>query len=137
MFRRPLVAALALALGTPNVFADSLRYRFVPADSGGGMRQVPAGPGGAVGELRTGFAMAPQPYQHAHRATHMAPFRHPFTGRDVTVPLTLPASTPRVERRGEDVIFNYGSYFVEIRFLDDGSVETTYNSGFLRPLRLS
>jgi hypothetical protein len=130
------ISAISLA-AFPHAAADTLRYRFVPAGADGSVKQVPAGPGGAVGELRTGFAMEPQPYQVTHRANQMVTFRHPSTGRNVTIPLTLPEGTPRVEHRGGDrIVFNYGTYTIDIRFIAGGGLDVIYNSGFLRPLRL-
>ena len=52
----------------------------------------------------------------------------------VTVPLRLPADTPRMEHRADRIIYNYNDYVVEARFLEDGSVDVVYNSGLLRPL---
>ena len=48
-----------------------------------------------------------------------------------TVP---PDSTPRVQHRWDRIIFNYGSYTIEVVFLPDGTVDVVYNSGFLRPI---
>jgi hypothetical protein len=64
----------------------------------------------------------------------MVTFRHPFTGRNVTVPLRLPEGPPRLEHRSDRIVYNYGDYIVEARFLTDGSVDVVYNSGLLRPL---
>ncbi len=66
----------------------------------------------------------------------MVTFRHPYTGRNVTLPLTLPEGTPRLEHLADRIVYNYGEYTVEARFFRDGSVETVYNSGFLRPLAM-
>jgi hypothetical protein len=117
-----------------SVRAEQVRFLFVPADASGSMQQVPAGPDGALGEQIVGLGLAPRPYAKMLQPTHMVTFRHPYTGGNVTVPLKLPASTPRMEHRSDRIIYNYGSYTVEARFLRDGAVETRYNSGFLRPL---
>jgi hypothetical protein len=65
----------------------------------------------------------------------MVTYRHPYSGRSVTVPMRLPEGPPRFERRTDRIIYNYGDYTVEARFLQDGSVDVVYNSGLLRPLR--
>jgi hypothetical protein len=128
-----LVSALA-ALQPAPAAAEQVRFRFVPTDPCGNMTQVPAGPNGALGEQLTGFGLRPQPYGRVFRPNQLVTFRHPYNGRNVTVPLTLPQGTPRLEHRADSIVFNYGTYVVEARFFTDGSVETVYNSGFLRPL---
>ena len=119
----------------PRAGAEQVRFRFAPADAAGNLTQVAAGPGGALGERLRGLAMTPEPYPYAVRPNQMVSFRHPFTGGNVVVPLRLPEDTPRIERRAESVVFNYGSYAVAVYFHPDGSVTTVYNSGYLRPLR--
>jgi hypothetical protein len=64
----------------------------------------------------------------------MVTFRHPCTGLTVVAPLALPDSTPRMEYRTNRVIYNYGSYTVEVHFLPDGRVDVIYNSGLFREL---
>ena len=128
-----LCASVAHLAAAPAV-AEQVRFRFIPVDPCGTMSQVPAGPNGALGEQLTGFGWRPQPFNRALRPNQMVTFRHPFNGRNVTVPLTLPAGAPRLEHQSDRIVYNYGSYVVEARFLPDGSVETIYNSGFLRPL---
>jgi hypothetical protein len=61
-------------------------------------------------------------------------FTHPCTGQAVAVPLYLPAGTPNIEHVYRRIVYNYGSYTVEVRFLPDGSVDVIYNSGLLRAL---
>jgi len=128
-----LGSVLTAAQPTP-VAAEQVRFRFVPINACGAVAQVPAGPNGALGEQLTGFGLNPQPYSRTLRPNQMVTFRHPYNGRYVTVPLTLPQGTPRLEHRADRIVYNYGSYIVEARFFMDGSVETVYNSGFLRPL---
>src|SRR5262249_24317219 len=127
-----LVPALT-ALQPAGVAAEQVRFHFAPADACGNMTQVPAGPNGALGEQLTGLGLRPQPYTRAFRPNQMLTFRHPYNGRNVTLPLTLPQGTPRLEHRGAAVVFNYGTYVVEACFFTDGSVDIIYNSGFLRP----
>jgi hypothetical protein len=131
MFASALVASL-----TGSATADLVRYRYVARDASGNPAIVPIGPGGALGEYQTWIGAAPQPFNTEFRPTHMAAFRHPCSGQCITVPLALPDSTPRVEHRADRIVHNYGSYTVEAIFLNDGSVEVVYNSGFLRPLRV-
>jgi hypothetical protein len=61
-------------------------------------------------------------------------FGHPCTGQTVVVPLALPDSTPQMEYRPNRVIYNYGSYTVEVHFLANGLVDVIYNSGLFRAL---
>jgi hypothetical protein len=114
--------------------ADWVRFRFVPANAEGSMAQVAAGPDGALGELRSGLGGTPKPYAGNFLPNRLVTFRHPYTSRNVNVPMKLPENTPRTERIGDRIRFNYGSYYVEARFLPDGGVDVVYNSGFLRTL---
>ena len=66
------------------------------------------------------------------RATCTVTFKHPCTGKCLALPLGLPDSTPQMEYRTNRVIYNYGSYTVEVHFLTDGSADVIYNSGLLR-----
>ncbi len=124
----------ALVVAAAPAQAELVRFRFAPIDACGNMSQVPAGPNGAPGELLTGFGFRPQPYSRVFRPNQMVTFRHPYNGRNVTVPLTLPQGQPRLEYLADRIVYNYGSYVVEARFIPDGSVDVVYNSGFLRPL---
>jgi hypothetical protein len=132
--RLSLLVYVLVAVQPASVFAELVRFRYVPADACGTMAQVPAGPNGALGEQLTGFGMRPQPFTRNFRPNQMVTFRHPYNGRNVTLPLTLPQGTPRLEHAGDRIIYNYGTYVVEARFSRDGSVDIVYNSGFLRPL---
>lgn len=129
-----LLVILGSALAPADVQGEAVRFRFVPTDSCGTLKQVPAGPEGALGEQLTGFGLRPQPFHRMFRPNQMVTFRHPFHGRNVTVPLTLPEGTPRLEHRSDRIVYNYGSYVVEVRFFADGSADVLYNSGFMRPL---
>ncbi len=129
--------ALVVVLGAAPSWAaaEQVRYHYVPVDACGTTKQVPIGPEGTIGELKRGLGLAPLPYPYAVRPSHMVTFRHPFTSRNVTVPLRLPTSTPRMEHRADRIVYNYGDYVVEARFLPNGSVDVVYNSGLARPLR--
>ncbi len=137
MFHRIRWFALLLALGALPQWAsaEALRFRFVPMDACGTMTQVPAGPDGAMGELRRGFGARPVPSPYLVKPNQMVTFRHPYTGKNATVPIRLPQGPPRMEQASDRIIYNYGDYVVEARFLPSGAIEVVYNSGFLRPLR--
>ncbi len=132
--RFAVLISVVLACEPRSVQAEAVRFRFVAVDACGNMSQVPAGPNGALGEQLMGFGLRPAPYSRTFRPNQLVTFRHPYNGRNVTIPLTLPQGTPRLEHQRDRIIYNYGSYVVEARFFPDGSVETVYNSGFLRPL---
>src|SRR5436190_21861602 len=107
--------ALLLVLGTAPSWAaaEQVRYHFVPADACGKMQQVPAGPDGTIGELKRVLGARALPYPYAVHPNQLVTFRHPFTGRNVTVPLRMPAGTPRMEHRSDRIIYNFGDYTVE------------------------
>jgi hypothetical protein len=129
--------AASLLLGSASAAsAELVRFHYVPIDASGRTSAVAIGPNGAVGERQTWIGGAPQPYTTQFRPTHMATFRHPANGGLVVVPLTLPQGTPNIEYRSDRIVHNYGSYTVEAIFLDDGSVDIVYNSGFFRPLQV-
>jgi hypothetical protein len=136
MSPRPLLGVvLATALLTPvDVRADSVRFRFVPTGPDGALVQVPAGPDGALGELRTGLSATPKPYAGNYAANRMVTFRHPYTSRNVTVPMKLPDNTPKIEHIRDRIRFGYTTYYIDVRFLPDGAVDVVYNSGLLRTL---
>jgi hypothetical protein len=134
-YSRWLALALLAGLAPSWATAEQVRYRFIPTDACGTMTQVPAGPKGTIGELKQIFGAQPQPYPYAVRPNQMVTFRHPFNGRNVTVPLRSPEGPPRLEHRSDRIVYNYGDYVVEARFLPDGSVDVVYNSGLFRPLR--
>jgi hypothetical protein len=134
--RRLVLGALAWGLlSSSEGRAEQVRFRFVPTDAKGNLTQIAAGPNGALGERLRGLGLTAEAYPYALRPNQLVTFRHPFTGANVTVPLRLPTDTPRLEHASDRISFNYGSYFVQARFFQDGSVETIYNSGLLRPLR--
>lgn len=116
--------------------AEQVRFRYVPIDACGRTQQVPVGPDGAIGEKITGIGLIPKPFRENFRPTHMVTFRHPYTGRNVTVPMTLPLERPHpLETRPDRIIYHYGEYRIEVRFFGDGAIETFYNAGFLRQVK--
>jgi hypothetical protein len=125
------VAGLTL-LGVGAVGAAEIKYHYIPANPCGTTSLKPSGPDGALGTRVVWFGLYREPYNAPVRATHMVTFRHPYTNREVTIPLAFPEGTPRVEYRRDRIVFNYGSYTVEARFLSDGSVDAVYNSGPFR-----
>jgi hypothetical protein len=130
-----LGVAFVVALVAPaGARGDSLRFRFMPASGDGQLAQVPVGPDGSLGELRTGLRATPRPFTGNYKPNRLVTFRHPYTSRNVIVPMKLPEDTPRVEHISDRIRFNYGTYFVEARFLPDGGVDVLYNSGYLRTL---
>lgn len=128
--------ALVFVLGAAPSWAaaEQVRYHFVPANACGAMAPAPIGPEGTLGELKRGLGVRPLPYPYAVKPNQMVTFRHPFNGHNVTVPLRLPDSKARMEQQSDRIIYNFGDYTVDVRFLPDGSVDVVYNSGLLRPL---
>ncbi len=126
-----LMMGVALVVQPGTASAEQARFHYVPIDPCGTLSQVPAGPNGALGEQLTGFGLRPQPFNRVMRPNQIVTFRHPYTGRNVTVPVTLPPGTPRFEVGTDRITYYYGSYVVEARFFPDGSVDMVYNSGFM------
>ena len=116
------VVAFAALLGTAGTAAAArVRFHYGPEEIGGAPGQRVSW----LGAPREFVAGTPGP---------MVPvtFQHPFTHSPVTVPLALPPSTPTIEHVRNRIVYNYGSYAVDVRFLPDGSVDVIYNSGLLR-----
>jgi len=124
--RTLLIAAGFLFTATQSAEAARTRFHLTPDTSGNGCLGVPT-----AGErlMLTGW----KPYNcPPPRATQLVSFRHPATGQTVSVPLALPASTPRMGYSRDRVTYNYGSDTVEVQFLPDGSAYVYYDSGLLR-----
>jgi hypothetical protein len=126
-----------ILLAIPTVaHAELVRFHYAPMDAcSSTMTQVPAGPDGALGELKRGFGALSLPYPYVVRPNQMVTFRHAYNGKLVTVPMRFPASLPRIEQRPDRIIYHFAEYDAEARFLPDGTVDVVYNSGFLSPLR--
>ncbi len=122
---------LCLSLGG-TASAALVRFHYVPIDGCGNTAFRPAGPCGAPGELVRWLGAVREPSIDQPRPTHVVTFWHPYTGRRIAVPLAFPEGTPRLEHRPAQIVYNYGSYAVEVHFLPDGSVDVVYNAGFLR-----
>jgi hypothetical protein len=134
LFALSLVGLFALA--APSARAEQVRFRFVPTDACGTMAPVAVGPEGALGECIKGLGLVPRPYPYVVRPNQMVTFRHPYSGRNVTLPIRMPEGQPRHEYRYDRVVYNYGEYIVEVRFLQDGAADVVYNSGFMRPFKV-
>jgi hypothetical protein len=132
--KRGLVLAAAACLvltEAGSVQAARLRYHYTALDERGTTILRPVN-GGAPGERLT-WSLRWEPYNcPPPRATCMVTFTHPCTRRPLTLPLGLPVDVPRMEYRTDRVIYDYGSDTVEVHFLDDGSTDVIYNSGFRR-----
>ena len=123
--------ACAVAFGSA-ADAEVVRFRHVPTDACGNTSIV-ADASGAVGQRSTWLGGARQPYTCPFRPNYIVTFRHSYTCRDVGVAMLLPDGTPRTEYRRNSVVYNYGSYTIEVQFNPDGSVESIYNAGVGRP----
>jgi hypothetical protein len=124
--RSLLIGAALLLAAVQPASAARVRYHLEPDGAGSGCLKT-----AAAGERLTLAGWRPYDCPPP-RPTQLVSFRHPCTGRTVTVPLALPASTPRMEYARERVIYDYGDYTVEVRFLKDGSADVIYDSGLLR-----
>jgi hypothetical protein len=133
-YARYPVLLIVLAVTPTLSFAEQVRFRFIPVDACGTLAQVPAGPDGALGELRRGLGFTPRPYTCKVCFNQMVTVRHPCTCKCLSVPVRLPEGPPRVEQRSDGVAYNYGDYVVRVVFLPDGGVDVIYNSGLFRPL---
>ncbi len=131
---RPVFLVLTLLGGflATAAQAEVVRLRYVPVDAAGNTALTVDGQR-ATGTRSAWYGGVQRPFQGQFRPNFMVTFLHPYTGR-MKVPMTFPEGTPRLERRRYSIVYNYGSYTVEAQFQPDGSVETIYNSGLLRPL---
>jgi hypothetical protein len=133
LIRGSLVLFLILLAAGPAA-AARVRYHYGPVDGQGTLNLQPGGPSGAPGERLTWLG-GWEPYDcPPPRATCCVTFRHPCTGQLIRVPLGLPEGTPNIEYRPNRIVYNYGSYTVEVHFLPNGLVDVIYNSGLLRAL---
>ena len=127
-----LLFIFAILLSGGMADAAVVRFHYLPADSPEQTTLKPAG--GGIGERVRWFGAVREPYNGSLRPTHVVTFRHPYTGRNVSLPLALPERTPIILRSSNRVLFNYGSYTVGAHFFPDGSVDIVYDSGLLREL---
>ncbi len=122
----PLLASLVFV--SPAA-AEVVRLRYAPQDAGATTVMKPADPGMPTGTRTSRLGLRREVYFCEPRYNYLGEYGHWHTGQRVTVPLSLPTDTPRVEQTWRGIIYNYGSYTVEVHFLRDGSVEVVYNSG--------
>jgi hypothetical protein len=129
----PGAAALALlALTTSPAQAERVRYHFAATDICGSTTQTPAGQCNAIGERVAYFGLGTSPYSGVVRPNYLVTLFNPVTRGTVTVPLALPEGTPQMRHGRNRLIFDYGTYQVEVVFLPDGSVDVYYDSGWRR-----
>lgn len=128
----PFFATALVLAAAGSASAERARFHFAPTGPGGALQLVPAADGAGertsyLGKVRGTVCEPPRP-------TCNVKFKHPCTGQEVIVPLALPDSTPIIEHVWGSIVYDYGGYTVEIRFLSDGGVDVTYNSGLFRAL---
>jgi hypothetical protein len=132
----PSALTLAVSLfSTVSSRAADLRYHYVPVDQAGNTQLAPVvqpGGGGSPGERIRFLGFVNEPTTTQPKPTHLVTFRHSFTGRNITVPLTLRPGTPRMSYSRDSILYNYGSESIAVEFNRDGSVDVIYSSGLLR-----
>ena len=126
---RLLAMAILLMLMSGRADAALLRFHYALANQQGAMVLVPSR-FGTAGERVT--LVDTCPYDPAPVPTHTVTLKHTFTGQCVIVPLRLPEGTPNIQHRSNRIMYNYGSYSVEVHFLEDGTVNVQYSTGLLR-----
>jgi hypothetical protein len=120
-------AALVLAGESGTALAARLRFHYGPGTSYASPYDAATAP---RAERVSWFGTVCEPYNgRLPRPPCYITYRHPFTGAPITLPVALPEGTPRIEHRGRRLIYNYGSYTVEVQFLPDGSADVIYNAG--------
>lgn len=124
-----LIATAAVLLCQPGAQAGWVRYHYAVADPTGAMVLSPPD---AAGEQLGWFGRVRQSCACPLQPTCVVPLCHPCSGMTLSVPLSLPFGTPVIEHRRYWVIYNYGSYSVQVHFLPDGSVDVIYSSGLMR-----
>jgi hypothetical protein len=130
-----VIAVAVMVCGSAPGQAADLRYHYVPVDAAGNTQLAPVvqpGGGGSPGERIRFLGFVREPAATQPKPTHLVTFKHSFSARNITVPLTLPPATPRMSIRRDSVMYNYGSEQVEVQFLRDGTVDVVYSSGLLR-----
>ncbi len=114
--------------------AEVVRFHYTPRDLCGSTSLKVSG-NGAQGEWRAwSFGVVTRPYYCKMRPTHLVTFRHPCSGRNVSVPIAFPGGTPAIYHRTNAIVYSFSTYTIRAEFLPDGSVDVIYNSGIFRPL---
>jgi hypothetical protein len=124
------LSALML-LGGNRALGARVRYHFTPIDANGTTTLKPGDVSGYEQKTPVLGIQRPMPGPPPG-FTYLVTYWHPISLRRVTVPVTLPESTPTIAHGRNRITYDYGSYTVQVRFLPDGSVDVIYNSGFLR-----
>jgi hypothetical protein len=128
--RRPAVVVLVLLITGSVASAARLRFHYGPAD---GICDGSCKPTAALNVTGERISLFGSPREacgdRLPRPACFITYRHACTGQLVTVPVALPEGTPRIEHRWGRLIYNYGSYTVEVVFVPDGTVDVIYNSG--------
>jgi hypothetical protein len=109
-----------------------LRLHYGDSGAGGALVYQPEGSASRTTTSYFGLNVAPVPA--APRPTHIVTFRHAYTARMVSVPIAFPIGTPRLEYRTDSMVYDYGTYSITVRFVQDGSVDVVYQSGLFRAL---
>jgi hypothetical protein len=129
-----VLTILLFGLAADRSQAAVARFHYVPADDQGNTTLQPIGPCGSPGEYVIWFGAVRKPYTCMPRPNRMVTLCHPHTGRNITVPIALPAGTPIIQHKPNWLIYDYGTYTVSVQFFPDGSVDVVYNSGLFREL---
>jgi hypothetical protein len=130
MKRAGILTAVALVWLADGAAGAQLRYRYVPVDAAGNTTLQPAV--NAPGVERTWLGLVRQPADRQPRPNAMVTFRHTITGQPLAIPLALPDAVPTIQHAPNRIVYNYGSYSIQVLFLADGSAEVVYRSGPLR-----
>jgi hypothetical protein len=123
-----VLAALGL-LAEGSAHAAQIRYHFTPVDANG---TTTLSPGNVYGPRSAILGIRRPPPGPPPGTTYLMTYWHPCSARPVTVPVTFPDGTPTIEHARNRIMHNYGSYYVQVRFQPDGSVDVVYDSGLLR-----
>lgn len=127
---RPLVLSLVAVLACVDpADAEQIRIRYWPQDSGPATVMKPAQAGQPTGVRISRFGFRREPYYCLPKANCLKTFTHRCTGQKVTVPLYLPADTPRIAHTWSGISYQYTGFSVNVVFLEDGSVEVVYDNG--------
>jgi hypothetical protein len=129
----PIGLAVSLLLIAPGQSVQAARLRFHYAAGCQGSTAAPVQASAACTERLSWFGTVTEPYSgRLPRPPQYISYCHPYTGQAITLPVALPEGTPRIEHRGSRLVYNYGSYVVEVQFFPNGSAEVIYNPGPFR-----
>lgn len=128
MFRRPLALIIPLMLCAP-ASAEQVRIRYCPQENGPATVLKAADPGQPTGVKISRFGLRSEPYFCLPKTNCLKTFCHKCTGQNVTLPLYLPAATPRIAHTWAGISYQYTGFAVNVNFQPDGSVEVVYDNG--------